>query len=162
MSPTAAVIVGIVVGMALALSLVVQVMRTRMVVAHRSHRSFEETCEAIERIVPAAPGWGFPIETWNFYETFLKKDLVPKGFRKLKVYFVCNAGLASKMLSHTPSFVGMMPCSWAVYELEDGSVWLSKMNVGLMSKMFSGLVGSIMGQVGRADDEFLAEVLGGR
>ena len=160
MSTPVCLILGIVLGLALAAGLMVQVLRTRMVAAHRSRRSFEETCAAIEEIVPAAQGWGFPIDTWNFYETFRKKDLVPDRFRKLKVYFVCNAGLASKMLSHTPSFVGMMPCSWAVYELDDGSVWLAKMNVGLMSRMFSGVPGTIMRQVGEADEKFLAQVLG--
>ena len=160
MSTPVCLIVGALIGMALVISLGIQVMRTRMVTAHRSRRTFEETCAAIEQEVPAAEGWGFPIETWNFYETFRKKDLVPDRFRKLKVYFVCNAGLASKMLSHTPAFVGMMPCSWAVYELDDGSVWLSKMNVGLMSRMFSGVPGAIMRQVGEADEKFLARVLG--
>lgn len=160
MNPIVTLIIGIVVGMALTTSLVVSVMRTRMVTAHRSRRTFEETCAAIEKVVTGAKGWGFPIETWNFYETFAGKNLVPRGFVKLKVYFVCNAGLASRMLSDTPSFVGMMPCSWAVYELEDGSVHLSKMNVGLMSRMFSGVPGQAMTEVGKADEVFLAEVLG--
>jgi hypothetical protein len=53
-----------------------------------------------------------------------------------------------------------MPCSWAVYEMADGSVWLAKMNVGLMSKIFSGVAGTMMRKVGQADDRFLAEVLG--
>jgi uncharacterized protein (DUF302 family) len=89
-----------------------------------------------------------------------QKNLVPEGFINLKVFFVCSAGHASLMLSETPSFVGMMPCSWAVYEMADGSVWLAKMNVGLMSKMFSGVAGTMMRKVGQADDRFLAEVLG--
>ncbi len=160
MNSLAMLCAGLFVGITLTISLVVMVMRTKMVVAHRSQRSFEETCAEIERIVKGAKGWGFPIDTWNFYETFATKNLVPKGFVKLKVYFVCNAGLASRMLSEVPSFVGMMPCSWAVYEMADGSVSLAKMNVGMMSMIFSGIVGSSMKEVGRADDTFLAEVLG--
>jgi len=155
-----ALIGGLIVGAALTMSLTVQVMRTRMVTARRSRRSFEDTCAAIEKVVAAAPGWGFPIDTWHFYKTFEQKELVPEGFRKLEVYFVCNSALASKMIAHAPPFVGLMPCSWAVYELADGSVWLAKMNVGLMSRMFSGLVGASMRRVGEADEKFLAEVLG--
>ncbi len=159
MNPVVMFIAGLIIGMALIISLVITVMRTRMVVAHRSGRTFEDTCATIEKVVGEAKGWGFPIETWNFYETFAKKNLVPKGFVKLKVYFVCNSALASRLIEDTPSFVGMMPCSWAVYEMEDGQVYLSKMNVGLMSMMFSGVPGASMKEVGRVDDIFLAEVL---
>jgi hypothetical protein len=43
--------------------------------------------------------------------------------------------------------------------MADGTVWLAKMNVGLMSKIFSGVAGRIMRKVGQVDDSFLAEVL---
>lgn len=152
-------IVGVIAGAALTMGLMVSVLRSQMVVARTSAKSFEDTCAAIERVVPAAQGWGFPIPTWNAFENFANKDLVPKDFMKLQVYFVCNASLGSRMLSQSPSLIGMMPCRWAVYEMADGSVMLSKMNVGLMSRMFSGVVGATMSEVSRADDKFLAEVL---
>ncbi len=154
-----AAVLGVIVGAALTGWAVVWLMRTRMVVARRSGRSFEETCEAIERVVGAAKGWGFPIPAWNFYGRFLEKGCVPEGFRKIKVYFVCNTKLASGVLQDTPPMAGIMPCSWAVYELEDGSVWLSKMNIGLMAKMFSGVIRRAMQQVEEADEQFLSEVL---
>ncbi len=152
-------LIGFVAGLFVAVLGTVLAMRKLMVVPHRSHRSFEETCEAIEKVVPAHEGWGFPIETWNFYETFLKKNLVPRGIRKLKVFFVCNAGLASKVISDTPGMAGIMPCSWAVYEMDDGSVWLSKMNIALMSKMFGGAIREAMTEVARMDEVFLRQVL---
>ncbi len=153
-------IIGLVLGMALTVSLVITVMRTKMVVSRRSRRSFEDTCQTIEKVVTEAQGWGFPIDNWDFYQALADKNLPPKGLVKLKVFFVCNPVLGSRMLGDTPSLVGMMPCSWAVYEMEDGSVHLSKMNVGMMSMMFSGVPGASMKEVGRADEIFLAEVLG--
>ena len=152
-------LIGFVLGLFVAVLATVLAMRRLMVVPHRSHRSFEETCAAIEEVVPRHEGWGFPIEAWNFYETFLKKNLVPRGIRKLKVFFVCNAGLASKVISDTPSMAGIMPCSWAVYEMDDGSVWLSKMNIALMSKMFGGVIREAMTEVARMDEVFLRQVL---
>ena len=160
MTTAVALVVGVLAGILLTAAVVLQLMRKRMVVAHPSRRSFEETCASIESVVPQGEGWGFPIDTWDFYETFAKKDLVPTGFVKLKVYFVCNAGLASRLLSSVSGFVGMMPCSWAVYEMQDGSVCLSKLNIGLMSKMFDGTMKTVMGQVADADDEFIPKVLG--
>ena len=152
-------LIGFVVGLFVAVLATVLGMRKLMVVPHRSHRSFEDTCRAIEEVIPGHKGWGFPIETWNFYETFLKKNLVPRGMRKLKVYFVCNAALASDVISDTPSMAGIMPCSWAVYEMDDGSVWLSKMNIALMSKMFGGVIRRAMTEVARMDEVFLRQVL---
>ncbi len=152
-------LIGFVAGLFVAVLGTVLAMRKLMVVPHRSRRGFEETCAAIEEVVPAHPGWGFPIETWNFYETFLRKNLVPRGIRRLKVFFVCNAGLASKVISDTPAMAGIMPCSWAVYEMDDGSVWLSKMNIALMSKMFGGTIREAMTEVARMDEVFLRQVL---
>lgn len=159
MSPVLALILGILIGAALVVGAMLWVLRTRMIATHRSERSFADTCAAIEQVVPDAPGWGFPLATWDFYRTFEQKNLVPRGFRQLKVYFVCNAGLASNLLASEPQMAGMMPCSWAVAERSDGSVHVSKLNVGLMGRMFSGVIRRTMGQVAAADDAFLAQVL---
>ena len=61
------------------------------------------------------------------------------------------------MLVHDDSkFVGaMMPCSIAVYEKSDGKVYVSSMNMELMSKMFSGVVGDTLEQVASQDAEIL-------
>jgi len=160
MSTLISLIIGIVGGMLLTGGIVLWMMRTRMVVAHRSQRSFEDTCTAIERTVLAHKGWGFPIKEWNFFETFRKKNLKPDHIEKLMVYFVCNSALAEKVISANPAMAGIMPCSWAVYELDTGEVYLAKMNIGMMSKMFSGVIGENMGIVAEADERFLAIVLG--
>ncbi len=160
MSTPIALIAGIVAGTVLTGAVVVWLMRTRMLVAHRSRRSFEDTCAAIETVVLSHKGWGFPIETWNFYETFARKNVVPENIRKIKVFFVCNAAHASRVITADPSMAGMMPCSWAVYELDDGSVWVSKMNIGMMAGMFSGVIGRTMREVAEADEMFLRPVLG--
>jgi hypothetical protein len=52
-----------------------------------------------------------------------------------------------------------MPCTWSVYELTDGSVWISRMNIALMSKVRGGTVGAAMDIVARADAAFMAKVL---
>ncbi len=160
MDPIVAAVIGLAAGTVLTGGVVVWTMRSRMVVARRSRRTFEDTCTAIENVVGEAKGWGFPIPTWNFYRRFEEKGAVPQGFSKLKVFFVCNTQLASGVLEDTAPMAGIMPCSWAVYELDDGSVWLSKMNIGLMARMFSGVIRSSMLRVEAADQRFLPAVLG--
>ena len=79
--------------------------------------------------------------------------------RRIRLFFICKPGVANRILSDTPKIAAIMPCSWAVYELEVGSVWLSKMNIEMMSKLFAGDVAAGMGEVAAADERFMAEIL---
>jgi uncharacterized protein (DUF302 family) len=151
--------VGLVVGFVAAALISGWMMRTRMVVAGRSNASFDETCERIERVVPASDGWSFPIPSLDMYAKLAAKDQAPEGIRRIRLFFVCKPALAKRVLSDTPKMAAIMPCSWAVYELDDGSVRLAKMNISLMARMLSGPVASAMGEVASADNAFLSEVL---
>jgi len=68
-------------------------------------------------------------------------------------------GQARVVLGAEPKLSAIMPCSWSVYELTDGSVWVSNMNISMMAKMMGGVVGSSMGTVAKVDEGFLEEVL---
>ena len=152
--------VGVVVGVVITALAVVGLMRSKMIVAHRSSRSFEETCAAIDRVVPAGDGWSFPMPSFDMHAKLAEKGQAPDGMRRIQLYFVCKPGVAKRVLSDTPKIAAMMPCSWAVYELDDGSVWLATMNIGMMSRMFAGDVAAGMGEVAAADERFMPEVLG--
>ena len=154
-----ALILGVIVGVVITALAVVGLMRSKMIVPRRSARSFEETCAAIERVVPAGDGWSFPIPSFDMYAKLAEKGQAPEGMRRIQLYFVCKPGVANRVLSDTPKIAAIMPCSWAVYELEDDSVWLSKMNIAMMSKLFAGDVAAGMGEVAAADEQFMAEIL---
>jgi uncharacterized protein (DUF302 family) len=154
-----AVVIGIVAGAVGAGLVVVHLMRREMVTAKRSRASFDETCERIERVVPAGDGWSFPMPSLDMHAKLAAKGQAPKSIRQIRLFFVCKPSLANRVLSDTPKMAAIMPCSWAVYELEDGSVWVSTMNIAMMSRMFSGAVASAMGEVAEADERFLSEVL---
>ncbi len=161
MNPTFALVLGLILGLALAAGVGVGVLRTRMITPRRSRHGFDETCAAIERVVPADPeGWSLPLPAWDAHAVLEKKGLAPANLRSLRFFFVCNPQLASGLLRLDPTFAGMMPCTWAVYERQDGTVWLAKLNVGLMSRLFPPAIAAIMGRVAAADERFLAEILG--
>ncbi len=155
MTPVLWIILGCLIGLTMSSATFVWMMRHKMVVATRSERTFEETREALEAAVAAAKGWALPVDSWDLYERFRRKQLVPERFSRLKIYFLCNSALASRVLSTVPVMAGIMPCSWAVYELDDGSVWISRMNIGMMALLFGGVVGEMMREVEEADREFL-------
>ena len=159
MSVAVALILGVIVGVVITVLTVVGLMRSKMIVSHRSARSFEETCAAVEQVVPAGEGWSFPMPSFDMYAKLAEKGQAPNGMRRIQLYFVCKPGVANRVLSDTPKISAIMPCSWAVYELEDDSVWLSKMNIAMMSKLFAGDVAAGMGEVAAADERFMPQIL---
>jgi len=152
-------LVGFVVGVVATVVLVVSMMRSQMVVPERSQRSFEATCEAIEREVPAAEGWSFPMESLDMSAKLAAKNAMPDNLTRIRLYFVCNPQIAKRVLGADPKLSAIMPCSWSVYELADGSVWVSHMNIAMMSKVMGGVVGDAMQTVAAADERFMTRIL---
>ena len=46
-----------------------------------------------------------------------------------------------------------------MYETKDGHVFMSEMNIGLMSKMFGGIIEEVMGQVAKEETEMFQHVI---
>jgi len=101
-----------------------------------------------------AKGWVVP-KVYDF-QTSMKKYKQPDPGR-VKVVKLCQPVYAGKMLAHDDSkFVAaMMPCSIGIYEKSDGKVYVSSMNIGLMSKMFGGVVDDTLALVAADDAEIL-------
>jgi uncharacterized protein (DUF302 family) len=150
---------GIVIGLIVAAFIGVRMMRARMVVPERSNASFEETCARVEREVEAAEGWSFPIPSFDMSAKLAEKGALPDNVKRIQLFFVCSPKIARRVLTARPWLSAIMPCSWSVYELADGSVWLSHMNIAMMSRMMGGVVGEAMGEVAAADETFMAKIL---
>lgn len=154
-----ALLIGGVFGVLITMSAVVMIMRSSMIVPEKSSRSFEQTCSAIEEVVPGADGWSFPMESFDMSAKLAAKDAMPDNVKRIRLYFMCNPKVAKTVLGANPKLSAIMPCSWSVYELSDGSVWVSHMNISMMAKMMGGVVGSSMGEVAKTDEGFLEAVL---
>lgn len=161
MNPLIGVAIGVVIGVVATGVLAVRVMRRSMVVPRQSRTSFEETCAAIERELPEAEGWSFPMESFDMSAKLAAKGGLPDNIRRIRLFFMCNPKVAKRVLADTPKLSAIMPCSWSVYELDNGSVWVSHMNISMMSKMMGGVVGDAMGQVAETDHRLLDAVLHG-
>ncbi len=159
MSVPIALIIGLVAGIFVAAATMVAIMRSKMVVPERSSKSFAATCETIEQVVPKSEGWSFPMESFDMSAKLAAKNGLPDNVKKIRLYFMCNPMVAKTVLGAEPKLSAIMPCSWSVYELADGSVWVSHMNIGLMSTIMSGVVGTSMADVAEADRGFLHQVL---
>ena len=154
-----ALVIGFVLGVVTTVVSVVLTMRSSMVVPEPSSRSFEATCEAIERVVPGTSGWSFPMESFDMSAKLAAKNALPDNVVRIRLYFMCKPTVAKTVLAANPKLSAIMPCSWSVYELSDGSVWVSHMNIGMMATMMGGVVGSSMGGVAKDDERFLEAIL---
>ena len=154
-----ALIIDFITGGLVTVAAMVMAMRSKMVVPEKSSKTFEATCEAIEKVVPGTEGWSFPMESFDMSAKLAAKNGLPDNIKQIRLYFMCNPKVAKIVLGAEPKLSAIMPCSWSVYELADGSVWVSHMNIGMMSKMMGGVVGTSMGEVAETDDRFLEQVL---
>ena len=159
MSVPFALMIGFVAGLLVTIAAMVMTMRSKMVVPERSSKSFDATCEAIESVVPGTEGWSFPMESFDMSAKLAAKNGLPDNITRIRLYFMCNPKVAKLVLGAEPKLSAIMPCSWSVYELTDGSVWVSHMNIGMMSKMMGGVFGSSMGEVAETDERFLEQIL---
>ncbi len=77
-----------------------------------------------------------------------------------KVLELCHAENLYEVLKNEEDMYlsVLMPCRIAVYELNNGKVFISRMNIGLMSKFFSPNVKKIMGGVAEDDEKILKAV----
>ena len=131
-----------------------------MLIEVESPLGFEETLARIEANAKDL-GWKVPKKWKVDFQHNLKKvtgtDIGPNRVLKM-----CEPTAAAKLLlkDEYKQLTAMMPCTIAVWEGDDGKVYLSKMNTGLMGTMFGGNVAKVMGrEVSRDEEEILAEVI---
>ena len=94
----------------------------------------------------------------------MEKRMKKAGFEdaaRVKVIELCHATHTNDILSQEDDMfiAAIMPCRIAVYEKRNGDVFISKMNIGLMSKFFSENVKEVMGQVAEEDENILKDII---
>lgn len=139
---------GLALGVLLTMGGTIATMRATMISVHESTKDFDGTVKAIEASIKAA-GWSMPSST--LMNATLKKQGVDFEPR-VQLIKLCKAPYAAEVLADAPHMACLMPCTIAVYEDGDGTVRLSKMNTGLMGKVFGGTIARVMGG-SVADDE---------
>ncbi|MCU0223403.1 MAG: DUF302 domain-containing protein [Acidobacteria bacterium] len=150
---------GLVAGAALAIAWFVHTLRSRMIVATELPLKFEDAeRRLVEKVPNVVSGWGMPIPELDFVAALAKRGQKADGIRRAKIFFLCNPAYASRVVGSEARMMGMMPCHWALYETDAGRVFLSKLNIPMMARMFSGPVGDAMTQVG-SDEERIIRAL---
>jgi uncharacterized protein (DUF302 family) len=127
-----------------------------MIVEDVSPMSYEATIQTIQDAA-VEEGWSVPASHT------IDKSVSKAGYNVLPVTVIelCQPHHAAKVLADDDSRVvtSMMPCRLSVYETSDGRVVISRMNTGLVSKMFGGNVAHVMADATADTEQILAAVL---
>lgn len=133
-------------------------MRLLMIRPYRIHAPFETVCSNIEKAIKSVGGWGHPLPDWDFHSAVSKTHYFD-SIAKKRIFFICKAEYANRIVDRFPHMGAMMPCAWAIYEMRDGKVYVAKMNIAMMSKMFFGnVIGSTMGKVAKEEHQMMKEL----
>jgi uncharacterized protein (DUF302 family) len=130
-------------------------MPSLMIVTKESKLGFDETVAALEKRI-IEHGWaiqgGQPID--------MNQSMAKHGVTFNPRVKLCKAEYAKDVLTTDRHVSTMMPCTFSVWEGDDGKVYLSKMNLALMAKMFGGNIANVMGKKVVYDEEkILRDVL---
>lgn len=150
-------VVGVIVGGVIAAATFWLAMPNMMLHVSTSLMPFEQTVTTIESNAVAA-GWQVP-KIYNLQESLLKAG---KGdIKQLKVVSLCQPEHAYNILSDdaNKAVSAMMPCRIGVFEMQDGSVRIAQVNMGMMAKMFGGKIQEVMGEVSKEEAEILGNII---
>jgi len=150
------ILIGVVSGMVLGLLIAFFIAPSLMFREDSNSKDFEITVASLEKAIEAR-GWKIPV-VHDLQATMKKFN---KDVRSVKVLEICHPDLSYQILSQSNEKIvsSMMPCRISVYEKEDGSVWISRMNSGFLAKPMSPVIRKTMSAAAADVEEIIAEVM---
>lgn len=153
---TTGIIIGLFAGVLVASLAIFFASPSLMLKENKSKHDFETTLAEIEKSVESL-GWKIP--HINDLQATMHK--FGKDVRQVKVYEICHPEHAFRVLKQDDERIvsSLMPCRIAIYEKSDGSVYVSRMNAGLMSKPMNKIIRSTMSVAAAETEQILAPVI---
>jgi len=148
-------IVWVLVGMALMGLIVWFTMPLLMLVKHKSKLSYDETVTALSETLMKKQDWHV-LSVNDFQKS--TKDFVT--LERVGSIDICNPRYVSKILADDKNrgVTAFMPLDFGVYEDKKGQVFISKLNIWLLGKMFGGTISEVMGTAGKDLSEVVNSV----
>lgn len=149
-------IIGAISGLILGLLIAFFISPSLMFRQDQHNRDFDATVAALEQAIEKR-GWKTPVI--HDLQATMKK--FGKDVRSVKVLEICHPDHSYEILQRNEEKIvsSMMPCRISVYEKEDGSIWISRMNSGLLAKPMSPVIRKTMSAAADDVEEIIAEVM---
>jgi len=148
---------GILIGILLTGLIVWKNMPDQMMKVVQSKYDFEET---VSRLAEAAyiNGWEV-LHIYDLGDCFFEREM--GTFMNVTVLSICQTDYSYEILQEDENkkIAAIMPCRIGVYEDKEGDVYLTRMNIGLFSKVFSGTIGEILKLVAADDEKIIEDII---
>jgi uncharacterized protein (DUF302 family) len=150
-------IAGLVIGALLMGTAIWNTMPKLMLLNMESRYDFQTT---VEKLITGVYDNGWEV----INEIDIQERLHLEGYDdmlRVQVIEICKAERSYTILQDDANkhVAGIMPDRIAVYETNEGKVMVSKMNIGLLSRMFGGLIQQVMSGAALEQKKILAEVI---
>ncbi|MCF7913413.1 MAG: DUF302 domain-containing protein [Candidatus Cloacimonetes bacterium] len=150
-------IAGLLIGAILMVTVIWNKMPGLMLLNMESKHDFETT---VDKLVIGAFDTGWEV----INEVDIQDRLILSDYGdilRMRIIEICHADHSYTIFQddENKKVAALMPCRFAVYETHDGKVMVSKMNIGLMSKMFGGVIQQVMGTVAEEEKLMLKDVI---
>jgi len=142
-------LVGLVVGAVLAGAAIISVMPAMMIVTEESTVSFDQTVEGLKKAIPEH---GWVILGIRDMNKALAQHNVEFGPR-VTLISLCQPEYAKSALTTDRYVSTIMPCTFSVWEGDDENVYLSRINMKVMARMFGGNIAKVMADTLANDQE---------
>ncbi len=150
------IFIGVVSGLVIGLLVAYLIFPSLMFRENKQSTDFDEMVSKLEQAIEAK-GWKTPA----IHDLQATMKNFGHDVRKVKVLEICNPDLAYQVLNHSKERIvsSMMPCRIAIYEKEDGSVWISRMNSGFLSKPMSPVIRKTMSAASADVEEIITKAM---
>jgi uncharacterized protein (DUF302 family) len=149
-------LIGVFAGAALMLILTAFLMPKIMILEDVSTLSYDDALKVIKDKTTELK-WKIPV----VHE--LHKSMEKEGYtvEKAAVVEICKADYAAEILQtdNARNVTSLMPCRIALYRTSDGKTIISRMNTGLMSKLFGGKVTEVMAKATFDSEQIISALL---
>ncbi|MBU4485959.1 MAG: DUF302 domain-containing protein [Candidatus Delongbacteria bacterium] len=151
------ILIGVILGVAFTVITVIKIFPSQMIISQESLFGYKETVKMIEEKTEES-GWAI-MKEWD-----LTKRMINAGYDDaptVKVLELCQVRYTYDILCNKDDrFISaIMPYRIAVYELENGKVMISRMNIDLMSRLFSRNIRNVMSKAVEDDHNILKDII---
>jgi uncharacterized protein (DUF302 family) len=129
-----------------------------MLVKLRSKLTYDETISVLGENLKKKQDW--KVLVVNDYQKSTEAFVTLERVGSVNI---CNPRYASKILADDKNrgVTAFMPLGLGVYEDRKGQVFVSKLNIKLLGKMFGGTISEVMGTAGKDLNEVVNSVTSG-
>lgn len=151
------ILTGFIIGVVFVIVMMFMFFPSMMIETSESRLGYQETITAIDEST-TENGWAV-LRVWD-----MKRRMDGAGYDgspRVDIIELCQADYTYRILNEeNDRFISsIMPYRIAVYENSDGKVYVSRMNLGLMSKFFSSNVKEVMGEAVMDNKKILKDII---